>query len=697
MKKRRFLIFLILICTAMVCFAVPVRGEETDDGESDWTVMFYLCGTDLESRYGFATEILSEIAKIYPYYSFYEHELVKGDWGLVNERDKSGLDGVNIVIETGGCKEWHIDKNVMPIDTSALQYWHFYNDPANEAERFYLDQTLPLQSMADPETLTDFIRWSAENYPAKKYALVLWDHGVGACTGIFIDELFNKDVMYLDELGNALKNSGVHLETVILDACMMANIETACAIGDSANWMVASEEVVSGRGTAVGAWLQQLCYIPEMDGAVLGRLICDTTEMRYCQTEDKMSQDILTWSVIDLRQADRLRDAFDHIFTALAESYEKNPLRLINICDTMIQAEMYGSTEESQWDLADIFFSENERLWDPTLRREVLSVIQDAVVYNVRGSGRSGARGISFCYAMNFNCKKLEIYSRNCPSPHYLALLDAISPWTAPDWVYEKAERLRDFEDISAFKVKVEKMQKPDGTPLFNFVIEEGQEWVNTNVIRMNLYRKEESGLYIHMGMLPVDFAFWEENDEFFLGYGVEKPWLWPALEGMTCSMNVVTVNRPGWSEYLANIPISIDGGSGCLRCGYNGYENLYTVYGIWDGYESNSEVFNRNVRTLAQSAGRDMSLLYSVYTGRFSPDGNYYRGSTQTVTRGMIVEDKPLPPGEYYIEYVVYDLFMRPMYLEWAEMQWDGENAAFPHAEEWQGKTEMTIPEEFW
>ena len=32
-------------------------------------------------------------------------------------------------------------------------------------------------NMADSEALYDFIKWGISNYPAKKYGLILWDHG----------------------------------------------------------------------------------------------------------------------------------------------------------------------------------------------------------------------------------------------------------------------------------------------------------------------------------------------------------------------------------------------------------------------------------------------------------------------------------------------------------------------------------------
>ena len=47
--------------------------------------------------------------------------------------------------------------------------------------------------------------------------------------------------------------------------------------------------------------------------------------------------------------------------------------------------------------------------------------------------------GNSVC---DFDAEEMETYSHNCMSPHYLAFLDAISSWTAPEWVFDTVERL---------------------------------------------------------------------------------------------------------------------------------------------------------------------------------------------------------------------------------------------------------------
>ena len=79
--------------------------------------------------------------------------------------------------------------------------------------------------------------------------------------------------------------------------------------------------------------------------------------------------------------------------------------------------------------------------------------------------------------------------------------------------------------------------------------------------------------------------------------------------------------------------------------------------------------MFNRNVRDLAQVTGREYRLLY-----RHDGSENYETSAPKTMYRRLAVENAPLPAGTYYMEYVIYDVFMRPMKLERVELSWDGQ-----------------------
>jgi len=688
---------LLLILAAALCLTAALCIPETASAETEpdqWTVLFYMCGSDLESKYSYATSNLKEIAEcVYP-----RNELLElmDDTGRLAQAISFPASGkVNVLIETGGCKEWHAQELGMDISNSALQRWHYdgyLNDDTPDG--FTLEETLPLQSMADPETLTDFIRWGAANYPAEKYALVLWDHGGGSKTGLFIDELYNKDVMNMKELGDALREGGVHMEAVLFDACMMANLETAYAISDSASWMIASEEVVPGRGTAIGDWLQQLYIDPEFDGEWLGRWVCDMTQIKMANEGNEQERQLLTWSVIDLSRIPYLAKMFDMAMGLLGDIYVQYPEILSLYAKYVVNTEHYGNENDNMWDLAGIFYMpELSMIMSAEVHRKLLNALKDTVVYCLRGPGRSSARGLSFCYAVNFSSEELDTYAANCPSPNYLAFLDAVTPWTAPDWVYETAERLPDMEEQKAFKVTARKVVLDDGIPAVTF--DENSD-LGMSFVRYNVFKLDEDrGEIISFGTMP---AYYNESIGENGVFQAVKPWLWPALEGQHITSYLIGKINPGAKEYLGSIPIRIEAQAEkmYLRYGYFLEDSRYVVYGLWDGYETDSGLFNRNVVSLSQVAGQEYSLMHPVYTSDFETSDYYVTAQPQYIYRSMEIKNVPIPEGTYYLQYVVYDMFMRPMPMEMIEIQWDGTSAKFSGSA-WMGEEVLSVPGEYW
>ncbi|MBR2529380.1 MAG: hypothetical protein IKE58_13045 [Blautia sp.] len=643
-----------------------------------WTVMFYMCGSDLESRYGYASTNLMEIANSHDIATLYQEQAKKlGMDNGVPSRD------VNVVLQTGGCSAWHNDEisektTDKQIRTDVLQRWHY--DPYEETStsQIRLKEELPLSSMSDPETLSDFIRWSAQEYPAEKYMLVLWDHGGGSRTGIFVDELFGGDILYLYELGQALKDSGILMEAVLFDACLMANLETACMIKDYANWMIASEEVVTGEGTAIGQWLMELCSRPEMDGRKLGRIICDTAQEKCAMLGDIQGGQLLTWSVIDLGKVGQTAECMEELFAATAAIYTQFPELVSFYMKQKNLAEKYGNAEDKMTDLYNIIILSpalHEKGID--LRNRALESLEDAVVYCVRGSGRVMARGLSFCFATDMTNEELDIYAKNCPSPHYLAVLDAITPWTAPDSLYDQVERLPDIDDMEAYDIVVEHRVGPDGTPVIALA---GSD-INVNRINCNYYRlDEETGNVILLGYVPTKELPTQDGQAQFT---IDEPWKWPCVGDEFCCISLIEYV---YGECLYEIPVQVDMNIWRFRCGY-AKEKGYEIYGVWEGYNSSSNMFNRNVVSLASMAGQTYRLLYPILNTRTGLQGGDYEYSeSQTITRVLPVESKPLPPGTYYIEYVVEDMFMRRIPMERVAVHWDGSILTLAEDAVWEG-----------
>jgi hypothetical protein len=95
--------------------------------------------------------------------------------------------------------------------------------------------------------------------------------------------------------------------------------------------------------------------------------------------------------------------------------------------------------------------------------------------------------------------------------------------------------------------------------------------------------------------------------------------------------------------------------------------------------------------------AGQEYSVLYPVYIDEYDPWAEFVAAEPQTFYRSMYLEDMPLPPGTYYMQYIVYDMFMRPMPMETIEAEWTGDSMILPEDYSWEGVEELTIPEEYW
>ncbi len=679
---------LLLLLAVFTLGGSAASGEAAGEqaaAQDEWTVMFYMCGSDLESRYGYATGNLEEITTCSLPDSMREmiiEQIYHEDPG-----EKTVYPGVNLVVETGGCQEWHAERLNMEISTTSLQRWEFKARPGlqkamnPDEDAFVLVDERPLASMADPGTLADFIRWSAEKYPARKYALILWDHGGGSKRGLFIDELFNGDILRLPELEQALRDSGVHLETILFDACMMANVETAYCVRNYANWMVASEEVVAGQGTAIGSWLQQLYRDPQEDGRCLGTWICDMTQIKYSANYNESSGATLTWSLIDLSKIERVGQALDKVFAAACNIYEKYPVLLSFCLNAIYRTEEYGSGEDNMFDLQGIFYDQGVAgVMDDALRREMLDALRDAVVYSVRGTGRSAARGLSFCFATDFTNAELDTYAANCPSPNYVALLDAVScTWDAPPEIYEKglARKLKCISDIEDYTVRVRKRWNENRIPALELI----SGGSNYHMMLYRLYRyNPDLDETVCLGQFQAQMGTDKDGTQVL---GALTPWLWPSIDGVVCNMVMIQQTN---SSSLCEIPIQIGTENWKLRCGYN-TNSSFEVYGIWDRYNVDSTQFNRNVKSLLQVAGQEYRLLYPIYTNK-DLDTTYYETSKMlTMPRVMDVKEIPLEEGTYYLEYVVEDIFMRQIAMEQIEMKWENGELSFPRAEEWTGE----------
>ena len=106
-------------------------------------------------------------------------------------------------------------------------------------------------AITDPKELTDFIRWSAEQYPNRHYLLVIGGHGQAfyPFSEIYEEEaepktrstLYdNGKTMSSAQLGDAIRQSGQNIDALIFNSCQQGNIEMLAEWEGTADYLLSS-------------------------------------------------------------------------------------------------------------------------------------------------------------------------------------------------------------------------------------------------------------------------------------------------------------------------------------------------------------------------------------------------------------------------------------------------------------------------
>ena len=132
--------------------------------------------------------------------------------------------------------------------------------------------------ITSPDSLTNFINWAARKYPAKKYMLVVADHGGGYIPAkelpetettrtnriILADDGHQDKAFTAKSLSRGIRNANVRLQTVFLLACMMNNMEYQFELKDVCDYVIASTYLMPGKGGAMNVLVEQLSQ-PNVD------------------------------------------------------------------------------------------------------------------------------------------------------------------------------------------------------------------------------------------------------------------------------------------------------------------------------------------------------------------------------------------------------------------------------------------------
>lgn len=383
MKKRILssLLALFLVLAFGAC-GEDISTPEPNAEAGTWAIYWYLCGSDLESNGGFATSDLMEMMEV------------------------ALPENVRVVIQTGGAKTWQ--NNV--VDADILQRYVY------DSEGLTLVDELPPASMGDAATLTDFLRYCKQNYPAEKTAVLFWNHGGGSVSGAAFDERYGYDSLTLDEMQTAFgrvweaDENNPPLELVGFDTCLMATVDVAGTFAGTARYLVASEEVEPANGWDYTGWLGALAADPAMDGAALGEVICDAY-YAGCQAVGTHSN--ATLSLTDLTRTGPLLEAYEAFGAEALAAACEDPGFFSRFARIAAQSENYGGNtrEQGYTNMVDLGHMARQSTGLLQTAGDVLNALEDCVLYRVSGPYRTESTGLSCYYSYNGDLNDLYGYT----------------------------------------------------------------------------------------------------------------------------------------------------------------------------------------------------------------------------------------------------------------------------------------------
>lgn len=635
-----------LICALSAVFILAGCGRFTDlfgPGET-WTVLMYLNGSDLESKFGAATYNLNEISQV------------------------KTRENVNFIIETGGTSTWHSDQLGVDIAEDKIQRYVYTDDG------FQLLSEKKNANMAKAVTLSNFITWAAANYPADKYMLIMWGHGA-ATHGLLSDENYSSNTMSLSTWIKALTEAEVHFDLIMAEASMMANLETASRLAPFADYYLASEEVMPSQGTAYQDWVQYLYKNPKADGKELGTYIIEGMQEKYRNDNDLFNQELLTYSLIDLTKINEVKQAFDQMFTEIG-GYINDRKKYGDIISAVSYSDQFcfGDAYYSMVDLLDFAYSAKSGGLSAETYTAVEEAVQSAVISSIHGSAHPDSHGLSFYYDGNANANALKQYAKVAVSAPYLAYLDALNDqWTASESIYEKTEPLSPI-NRNQYSYNYHYEIHSDGSVDLAVDNIYGISRVDYNLMRYD----ENIGGYEDLG---ISTAVTDNSN--FKKFKANLDGTWPSIYGIPVYMNLtdstedlhkynIPVHCPEMVERIGSADVSIRVFNASDQYG------VYNALGFWDSsYASGNHMNGKTQLDASKVEGLHAYLRYHLYDSAL----NYTEDmlSDEFVFESSIpLTLAPLPEGQYIYSYVITDIFGQHIYTEWIPFSWNGESLIY-------------------
>ncbi len=620
------LALLLLLLTACTGQSDIASGSETApmaEDTTEWAIYWYLCGSNLESDNGAATEDLAEmLAVVLP-------------------------DNVKMVIQTGGSESWHRED----IDPEKSQRFLAENGSLTLLEE------QEKQNMGDGQTLEDFLRFASENYPAERSMALLWNHG-GSLSNISYDQQYEMDSLTLPEMREAFtavfeeNEEDPPLDIIGFDACLMATVDTAATFADLASYMVASEDLEPGMGWGYEGWMKTLAENPSVDPLTLSKSICDSYLLGIENSPWPQEVDTATLSVINLGEIEALLQAYDAFGRRLLELAAEEAAFVNHVGQLSRGVENYGGNTRWQGyynraDLGD--FATKTARFLPEESAQLQAALEACVDYNVRGAYHPHSNGLSVYYPYSGLPEEVlsfaEVSVNEAIAHYYEYTITGEVSEEGEAYLNEMGiESLPELENINTAGWQDAPLTLNDQGYITLDLGESAQDILSS--ITFELYAiDEEHDMVILLGMDDDMVADWENGvfEDNFRG-------VWGSLDGSLCFMELYAYNER-YNYYT--VPVLLNGEDLNMQVAYDFELEEFFIEGLSAPADESG------------AAGRDLLQLQvgDVVTPKLMAASlqnggafTFIAGEEITVTANTRFYETDLENGDYVMRFVMED-----------------------------------------
>ena len=254
--------------------------------------------------------------------------------------------------------------------------------------------------MASADSLADFIEWGMQNYPAEKYALVLWNHGGG--WNVHTQDETNGTQANLQTLKDAFAKAGFaekKLDLLVFDQCLMSQIDVAYAVAPFVKTMVASEDVIPFSSINYASFLKTLEENPGADEKQFSKEIVESYKEFY--TTEKPNP-FTTLTAIDLEKMPAVNAAATEFVGSLKKNLEQ---KWPEIGESLLFSESFATPEGiaviksfSTYDLLDFADLARQKTGSPEIEQSASSLktaVESAIIAEYHGKEHPYAKGIT--------------------------------------------------------------------------------------------------------------------------------------------------------------------------------------------------------------------------------------------------------------------------------------------------------------